>query len=81
MGAGDLGVVREEILPNLSHIAFRQITVMVVLRIELHEGIQVPCVECRFASMKGSQDVTDGFVIGFDHSPRVHVDPAQVREL
>jgi hypothetical protein len=38
-------------------------------------------VECRFASMKGSQDVTDGFVIGFDHSPRVHVDPAQVREL
>jgi hypothetical protein len=81
MGAGDLRILREEVLPKLLHIIFPQITVGIVSRIYFHEGINVTCVERLFGSIKGSQEVTDGFVIGFDHSPMANVDPAHVREL
>jgi hypothetical protein len=81
MGAGDLRILREEVLPKLSHIVLPQITVVIVSRIHFHEGINVTCVERLFGSIKGGQEVTDGFVIGFDHSPMVNVDPAHVREL
>jgi hypothetical protein len=54
---------------------------VIISRIHFHEGINVTCVERLCGSIKGSQEVTDGFVIGFDHSPMLNVDQTHVREL